>query len=69
MTASVIIKLITEVGWPLAQELLAIYHAGNKAPTAGEWAALAKLAEYSSADSLASAGVRIEDGKVVSNAP
>lgn len=65
MSASVIIKLIAEVGWPLAQELLRIYHAGDKAPDAATWAELEKLAAYSSADSLAAAGVKIENRTVV----
>lgn len=69
MTPLLIANLITNVGLPLAQQLIALYHAGNQPVSPETWAQLEKLAGWSSNDSLAAFGMRIEDGKVVSNAP
>lgn len=57
MPPLLIAQLISQVGLPLAQELIARVYAGNQPVTAAEWAALAKLGEYRSADALAAAGV------------
>jgi len=65
MNPFVIIELISKVGLPLANELITRYHAGNNPVSKEEWEALVKLASYRSADSLALAGVKIENGKVV----
>jgi hypothetical protein len=65
MTPLLIAQLIGQVGLPLAQQLIALYHSGNAPVTADQWAALTKLASYTSDDALAKAGVRIVDGKVV----
>lgn len=67
MTPLLITQLIAQVGLPLAQQLIALYHAGNEPVTPEKWAELAKLGLYTSADSLAKAGIKIgPDGKVVS---
>jgi hypothetical protein len=64
MTPLLIAQLIGQVGLPLAQQLVGLYHAGNAPITAEQWTELAKLGRYSSADSLAKAGIRIdENGK------
>lgn len=65
MTPLLIAQLISQVGLPLAQQLVALYHAGNEPVTAEQWIALVELGKYSSAESLAKAGIRIdENGKV-----
>ena len=58
MTPLLIAELITKVGLPLAQELVALYHRGNEPVTSAQWAALAALGQYRSADALAAAGVK-----------
>lgn len=65
MTPLLIAQLISQVGLPLAQQLVALYHAGNEPVTTDQWATLVKLGEYSSADSLAKMGLKIVDGKAV----
>ncbi len=65
MTPLLIAQLISQVGLPLAQQLVALYHSGNAPVGAAEWAALVKLGNYTSADSLAKAGLHIVDGKPV----
>lgn len=57
MTPLLIAQLISQVGLPLANQLVALYHKGNTPVTPEDWAALAKLGEYRSADALAAAGV------------
>ncbi len=69
MPAAVIIKLIAEVGFPLAQQLLAIHYSKDPEVPAGTWETLAKLQAYRSGDSLAAAGFKIADGKLVPLAP
>jgi hypothetical protein len=66
MTPLLIAQLIGQVGMPLAQQLVALYHSGNAPVGPEQWAALVKLGQYTSDDSLAKAGVKIVDGKVVS---
>lgn len=59
MEAALIIKLIAEVGLPLADRLIAGAQAGEKI-TPEQWAELRQLARYTSADALAKAeGARI----------
>ena len=57
MTPLLIAQLISQVGLPLANQLIALYHRGNEPVTPEDWAALAKLGEYRSTDALASAGL------------
>lgn len=57
-------QLIVQVGLPLAKQLVEWKNAG-KVVTPDDFALLDKLAAYRSADSLASFGIKIEDGKVV----
>ncbi len=65
MTAAVIIKLIAEVGFPLAQQLLALHYSKTAEVTSDQWADLAKISAYRSTDSLEAAGLKIVDGKLV----
>lgn len=65
MSPLLISQLIANVGLPLAQQLVALYHSGNAPVGAEQWAELVKLGQYTSADSLAKAGVKIVDDKVV----
>ncbi len=62
MTPLLIAELVAKVGLPLAQQLIALYHSGNAPVGPEQWAELVKLGSYSSADSLAKAGVVIENG-------
>jgi hypothetical protein len=66
MTALVAAQLIAQYGLPLAQQLFTMYQNGNKPLTQADWDTLATLSQYRSADSLAAAGIKIVDGKVVS---
>jgi hypothetical protein len=52
MEAALIVKLIAEVGAPLALKLIDLAQAG-KTVSPEEWAELRKLGLYSSADALA----------------
>jgi len=54
MEAALIIKLIAEVGLPLADRLLSAHHAGEQI-TPAQWAELRQLASYTSAEALAKA--------------
>lgn len=58
MTPLLIAQLISQVGLPLAQQLIALYHRGNAPVAPEEWAALTKLAQYRSTDALTAAGVK-----------
>ena len=69
MTPLLIAQLISQVGLPLAQQLVALYHSGNAPVGAAEWAALVKLGNYTSSDALAKAGLHIVDGKAVPTHP
>lgn len=57
MTPLLIAQLISQVGLPLANQLVALYHRGNAPVTPQDWADLAKLGEYRSADALFAAGL------------
>lgn len=57
MTPVLIAQLIGQVGLPLANQLIALYHAGNAPVTAEQWAEIAKLGEYRSGDALKAAGI------------
>ena len=57
MPPLLIAQLIAQVGYPLASELIALYHAGNAPVSAEKWAALTKLGAYSSTEALAAATV------------
>jgi hypothetical protein len=54
MEAALIIKLITEVGAPLAFKLIELAQAGVKV-TPQQWEELRQLGRYSSAEALAAA--------------
>lgn len=65
MSPLLIAQLIGQVGMPLAQQLIALYHSGNAPVGPEQWAELVKLGQYTSDDALAKAGIKIVDGKVV----
>lgn len=65
MTPLIIAQLVAQYGLPLAQQLFDLYRNGNKPVTEEQFEALLKLSQYRSADSLAAAGIKIVDGKVV----
>lgn len=65
MPPLLIAQLLLQYGLPLTQQLFTLHAQGNKPLTQADFDALVKLANYSSADSLAAAGLKIEDGKVV----
>lgn len=54
MEATLVIKLIVEVGAPLAFKLIELAQAGGRV-TPEQWAELRKLSQYASADALAAA--------------
>lgn len=65
MTPLLIAQLIAQYGLPLAQQLFALHASGKQVVTQEDFDQLVKLASYSSTESLAAAGLKIEDGKVV----
>lgn len=66
MSPLLISQLIANVGLPLAQQLVALYHSGNAPVGPEQWASLVKLGQYTSNDSLAKAGIKIDaKGNVV----
>lgn len=65
MTPILYAQLITQFGLPLVQQIWTMTQSGNKPLTQEDFDALNKLAAYRSADSLAAAGIKIENGKVV----
>lgn len=65
MTPLIIAQLVAQYGLPLAQQLFDLYRNGNKPVTEEQFEALLKLSQYRSSDSLAAAGIKIVDGKVV----
>jgi hypothetical protein len=65
MTPLLIAQLVSSVGLPLANELIALFHAGNAPVTAAQWDDLKTLGAYRSTDALAKAGLKITaDGKL-----
>jgi len=65
MTPAIAAQIIAQYGLPLAQQIY-LWIKENKATVTDEdWAVLDALSKYRSADSLAAAGIKIVDGKVV----
>lgn len=65
MTPSLIASLLVQFGLPLTQQIYTWIKDGKQTVTTEDWALLITLSQYRSADSLAAAGIRIVDGKVV----
>ncbi len=65
MTPAVIAQLLAQFGIPLTQQIYTWIHEGKTVVTDADWALLTTLSQYRSADSLAAAGIKIVDGKVV----
>lgn len=64
MPATILIPIIAQYGLPFAQQMYTLWT--SKADVTPEmWAQLVTLSQYRSADSLAAAGIKIVDGKVV----
>lgn len=66
MPLATVIALLAQYGLPLTQQIYEWVKSGKTEVTADDFAALTTLAQYRSADSLAAAGIKIVDGKVVS---
>jgi len=65
MTPAIVAQLLAEFGLPLTQQIYTWIKEGKATVTAEDWALLTTLSQYRSADSLAAAGIKIVDGKVV----
>lgn len=69
MSVAVVAQLLAQFGLPLTQQIFQWVQAGKTAVTADDWALLVTLSQYRSSDSLAAAGIKIVDGKVVPIVP
>lgn len=65
MPLAIVVQLLAQFGLPLTQQIFEWYKAGKIDVTPDDFAMLEKLAAYRSADSLAAAGIKIVNGKVV----
>lgn len=65
MPPLVIAQLLVQYGIPLTQQILAMHSSNQQVVTPEDFAALIVLAQYRSADSLAAAGLKVVDGRVV----
>lgn len=65
MPLATVIQLLAQYGLPLTQQIFAWVKSGKTEVTAEDFEVLAKLSAYRSADSLAAAGMKIVDGKIV----
>lgn len=65
MNPRVVAQLLVQFGLPLTQQLVAWAHENKEVVTPDDLATLAALASYRSADSLAAAGIKIVNDKVV----
>jgi hypothetical protein len=65
MPLATIIQLLAQFGLPLTQQIYVWVKEGKNEVTPEDFAALVKLSQYRSADSLAAAGIKIENGVVV----
>ena len=52
MSPLLIIQLISQVGLPLAEKLIELYHSGNEPVTKEKWVELAALGRYTAEDAL-----------------
>ncbi len=65
MPIATVIALIAQVGLPLAQQLIAMWEGGKTTVSAADIQVLIDYGKHTSAASLAAAGIKIVDGKVV----
>lgn len=65
MSPAIIAQLLVQFGLPLTQQIYTWIKDGKQTVTTEDWALLITLSQYRSADSLAAAGIKIVDGKVV----
>lgn len=65
MSPTLIAQLLVQFGLPLTQQLFSLHASGKTEVTQEDFDALIKLSNYSSADSLAAAGLKLENGRVV----
>jgi hypothetical protein len=65
MNPLIIAQLLAQFGLPLTQQIYTWIHEGKTVVTPDDFDALVKMGQYRSVDSLAAAGLRIVDGKVV----
>jgi len=65
MPIATVVQLLAQFGLPLTQQIFQWLQAGKTDVTAADFEALVKLSQYRSLDSLAAAGIKIVDGKVV----
>jgi len=65
MNPVLIAQLLAQFGLPLTQQIYVWVKEGKTVVTPEDWATLVTLSQYRSADSLAAAGIKIEDNKVV----
>jgi len=65
MSAVVIAQLLAQFGLPLTQQIYQWVKEGKTEVTDSDWSLLTTLAQYRSSDSLAAAGIKIENGVMV----
>ncbi len=65
MPIATFVQLLAQFGLPLTQQIFLWLQAGKTDVTAADFDALVKLSQYRSLDSLAAAGIKIVDGKVM----
>jgi len=65
MPIATVIALIGQVGLPLAQQLIAMWESGKTTVSAADLQVLIDYGKNTSQASLAAAGIKIVDGKVV----
>lgn len=65
MELNTLIQLLVQFGLPLTQQIYTWSKENKTVVTDADWALLTTLSQYRSADSLAAAGIKIVDGKVV----
>lgn len=65
MTPLLIAQLLLQYGLPLTQQIMTWVQSGKTTVTPEDFQVLVTLSQYRSADSLAAAGIKIVDGKVV----
>lgn len=62
---AIIAQLVAQLGLPLVQEIVTLFHPKSTPITDAQWNEVAALGSYTSTDSLAALGYKIEDGKLV----
>lgn len=65
MPIATVIALISQVGLPLAQQLISMWESGKSTVSAADLQVLIDYGKQTSADSLKAAGIKIVNGAVV----